>query len=65
MAEIETLQMSFQLGLLYTIDATKDNPQENLDKLNSRPWQSQDRLFRASLPLFCFQTAGQNSFDLS
>lgn len=37
MAEIETPQMSFQLGLLYTFDASKDNTKENIDKWNSYP----------------------------
>ncbi|UPQ78754.1 hypothetical protein M0M57_14170 [Flavobacterium azooxidireducens] len=37
MAEIETPRMSFQMGLLYTFDVSKDNTKENIDKWNSYP----------------------------
>lgn len=37
MTEIETPPVSFQLGLLYTFDLSKDNTQENIDKWNSYP----------------------------
>jgi outer membrane protein W len=37
MTEIETPRISFQMGLLYTFDASKDNTKENIDKWNSYP----------------------------
>jgi len=37
MTEIKTPRMSFQLGLLYTFDASKDNTKENINKWNSYP----------------------------
>lgn len=37
LAEIVSPQMSFQVGLLYTFDASKDNTKENIDKWNSYP----------------------------
>jgi outer membrane protein W len=37
MAEIETPPISFQMGLLYAFDLTKDNTKENIDKWNSYP----------------------------
>ncbi|MTI19741.1 hypothetical protein E1176_01775 [Fulvivirga sp. RKSG066] len=36
-AEIKTPKMSFQFGMLYTFDATKDTKEENIEKWNSYP----------------------------
>lgn len=35
--EIRTPKISFQLGMLYAFDATKDNTKENIEKWNSYP----------------------------
>ncbi|NVK52204.1 MAG: hypothetical protein HWD85_04660 [Flavobacteriaceae bacterium] len=37
LSEIRTPRMSFQMGLLYSFDSTKDTKEENIDKWNSYP----------------------------
>lgn len=37
MTEIRTPQVSIQMGVMYTFDATKDNTEENIEKWNSYP----------------------------